>query len=102
MNERVDESSYLVNPDTVDNGVLLNGPGLGQKRTVQPLAASSGNVVKGSSSRRKTLEPKVLFPDSGKRLPSGQKGQLTLHGGSVIAHNACEGLLIANMPSCSF
>lgn len=92
MNERVDESSYLVNPDTVDNGVLLNGPGLGQKRTMQPLAASSGNVVKGASSRRKTLEPKVLFPDSSKRPPSAQKGQLTLHGGSVFVPNASERL----------
>ncbi|KAK9900261.1 hypothetical protein P389DRAFT_207796 [Cystobasidium minutum MCA 4210] len=83
-NEKADESAFLVNPDTVDNAVLLNGPGVGQKRAMQPLAVSSGNVAKGLGSRRQSLEPKVLFPDPSKRITGAPKGQLTLHSFNVF------------------
>lgn len=80
MNERVDETPFLVNPDTVENGVLL-GKGPGQAKAVQPLAVSSGNVSKNpQANRRKTLEPKVLFPGTKKPTAFVPRSQPTLHG----------------------
>jgi hypothetical protein len=71
-----------VNPDTVDNGVLLGAGVQGQNiKLVQPLGLSSGNVSKGiNANRRKTLEPKVLFPDPKKPASALPRGQQTLHG----------------------
>lgn len=78
-NKRAGESAFLVNPDAVDNGVLLGGIQETNKY-VQPLGISSGNVNKGqNANRRKTLEPKVLFPNSKKSLTTPSRGQQTLH-----------------------
>lgn len=81
-NEKADETPFFVNPDTIDNGVLLGTGGQGQNnKIVQPMGLSSGNVGKGlNANRRKTLEPKVLFPDAKKASSALPRGQQTLHG----------------------
>lgn len=87
LNEKVDETGFLVNPDTVDTGVLLkNSHVIGQKKAMLPLAASSGNVSRGAGGRRHTLEPKVLFPGATKKASTSSSGQLTLAGETPTIH----------------
>jgi hypothetical protein len=77
INEKVDEAPFVVNPDSVDCGLLmskLSGPA----RQAQPFLSSGNSVAKGN--RRKTLEPRVLFPASGSSGTNLPPGQMSLHG----------------------